>query len=301
MTGPTTLASRRGLKALAVWPHVAISWLLWLVFGAALPPWPGAIVFWGSTAISVALAAGALENIATRILLGARPPSPEQSARLAAPLRIVADRTTVDRVRLTVGQTGLPSCGLGCRTVVLDAGVVDAYRAGRLADRELAALIAYALGRLHHGLPRFDLLVAFWRAPWDVIRSLSVGAGRAFGRVPLGKAVWRARFVTGAVAVVLEVQAGRPASAVIIGVFVALTYLLPAWQRRWEQHLSDAADAFVVGLGLGPALVAFLRRLPSDTALLDRMDRLSSPATEAEVRLVHVVPAPRVLDAPAAG
>jgi len=267
--------NRRWLKALAVWPHVGISWLLWLVFGAALPPWPGAIVFWGSVALSIALGAGALEKLGSRVLFGARTPTQAQLRRLAAPLRLVEDRTSVAGIRLTVGRTGLPACGVGRRTVVLDPSVVDDYRAGRLSHQEVAALIAYSVGRLRYGLPRFDLLVAFWRAPWDFIRSLFVGAGNALSWVPLGKPVWRARFITGAIAVVLELQAGRPASAVICGVFVALTYLMPAWRRRWESHLSDVADQYVADLGLAPALVRYLGRFPSDTALLDRIDRLS--------------------------
>lgn len=269
--------SRRWLKALAVWPHVAISWLLWLVFGAALPLRPGAIVFWGSAAIAVALAVGQLEKVASRLLHGARAPTQEQLRRLAVPLGLVEDRTPLTGIRVTVGQTGLPACGVGRRTVVLDPSLVDAYRAGQLSHHEVAALIAYAVGRQRYGLPRFDLLVAFWRAPWDFIRSLFVGAGKALSWVPLGKPVWRARFITGAIAVVLEVQAGRPASAVICAVFVALTYLMPTWQRRWERHLSDAADQFVADLGLAPALVRYLRRFRSDTGLLDRMDRLTAP------------------------
>lgn len=271
--------NRRWLKALAGWPHVGISWLLWLVLGAALPPWPGAIVFWGSVAISIALGAGALEKLGSRLLYSAHELSHEQLRRLAVPLRLVEDRTSVAGIRLTVGRTGLPACGVGRRTVVLDPSVVDEYRARRLGHQEVAALIAYSVGRLRYGLPRFDLLVAFWRAPWDFIRSLFVGAGKALSWVPLGKPVWRARFITGAVAVVLELQAGRPASAVICGVFVALTYLLPAWRRRWEAHLSDAADEFVANLGLAPALVRYLSRFPSDTALLDRIDKVTNAAT----------------------
>ncbi|WP_454228158.1 hypothetical protein [Propioniciclava flava] len=45
--------------------------------------------------------------------------------------------------------------------------------------------------------------------------------------MPLGRFAWQTRFVVGAIAVVLEAQAGRWPSPIVIALFVAVSYLMP--------------------------------------------------------------------------
>jgi hypothetical protein len=83
-----------------------------------------------------------------------------------------------------------------------------------------------------------------WTVPWDFVRGLVVGTGRLLARVPLGRFAWQTRVIVGAMAVVLETQAGRWPSALIIAAFIVLTYLIPPWGRAWEGHLAEQATLF---------------------------------------------------------
>lgn len=47
---------------------------------------------------------------------------------------------------------------------------------------------------------------------------------------------WRTRLVVGSIAVVLEAQAGRWPSPIVIAVFIALSYLMPWSRREWRRY-----------------------------------------------------------------
>ena len=145
----------------------------------------------------------------------------------------------------------------------------------RLTDYEVAGLITHGIGRLHWGHTRFDLLWVFWTAPWDFIRGLFVGAGRHLAWVPLARFAWQTRFIVGAIAVVLETQAGRWPSSIIIGAFITFTYVMPFWHRSWERHVTDASDRYVAQAGCGDDLARFLRLLPQSVELARRINRLT--------------------------
>ncbi len=121
----------------------------------------------------------------------------------------------------------------------------------------------------------------FWTAPWDFIRGLVAGAGRHLAWVPLGRFAWQTRFLVGSIAVLLEAQAGRWPSSIIIVTFVALSYLMPRWRGSWERQLTVAADRCVALAGFGGDLARFLGRLPRSAELADRIDRLTSSVTRA--------------------
>ena len=98
-----------------------------------------------------------------------------------------------------------------------------------MTDGDLAALIVHGIGRLRWGRTRFDLAGLLWTVPWDLIRGLVVGTGRLLTWVPLARFAWQTRVIVGAIAVVLETQAGRGPSSLTIVAFIALTYLIPHW------------------------------------------------------------------------
>ena len=132
----------------------------------------------------------------------------------------------------------------GRRQILLAQEVVDAYLPGRMTDREVAALIVHGIGRLRWGRTRFDLAGLLWTVPWDLIRGLVVGTGRLLAWVPLGRFAWQTRIIVGAIAVVLETQAGRWPSSLTIAAFIALTYLIPHWDRAWERHIAQQVNRF---------------------------------------------------------
>jgi hypothetical protein len=218
--------------------------LLWLVFIAALPPTIGVGVTVLGAFVLVLLAVGVAEGLAVRILRAARRPTPEEARLLVVPLQLVADWVDVSGIQLRVVAHGRPVDAAGRRQILVAQDVVDASLAGRMTDRDVAALIVHGIGRLRWGRTRFDLAGLLWTVPWDLIRGLVVGTGRLLAWVPLGRFAWQTRVIVGAIAVVLETQAGRWPSALIIAAFIALTYLIPPWGRGWERHLAEQANLF---------------------------------------------------------
>jgi hypothetical protein len=238
------------IKTAAALPHLIIASLLWLVFIAALPPTIGVGVTVLGAFVLVLLAVGVAEGLAVRILCAARRPTPEEARRLEVPLRLVADWVDVSGLQLRVVGHGRPVDAAGRRQVLLVQEVVDAYLAGQMTDRVMAALIGHGIGRLRWGRTRFDLACFLWTAPWDLIRGLIVGTGRHLARLPLGRFAWQTRILVGAIAVSLETQAGRWPSTFGIVAFIALTYLIPYWGCAWERHLAEQANLFTNEHGL---------------------------------------------------
>jgi hypothetical protein len=286
VTRATRLDSRGLLlKTAVVVPDVIISSLIGLVIIAALPPAVGFGVTAASVAVAAVLATGRGEITAVRILHGARRPTPTESMRLSVSWRIVADRVDTTGVLLRIVKHGPPVATAGRRHILLTHGIVDAHRVGRITDGEAAALITHGIGRLRQGHTRFDLMIMFWTAPWDSIAGLVAGIGRQLSWIPLAKFAWQVRFGAGTAAVVLEAQAGRIQSASIVAVFITLTYLMPVWGRRWEQHLTEHADRFAAYSGFAEDLQRCLRRPSAPPDLLDRIDRLAHTIDAREVRL----------------
>jgi hypothetical protein len=238
------------LKTAVVGPDVIISSLIWLVIIAALPPAVGFGVTAASLAVAAVLAVGLGENTAVPILHGARRLTPAETIRLAVPWRMVTSRVDTERVHLRKVTHGPPVSTAGRRHVLLAQDIVDACHAGSITDGEVAALITYGIGRLHHGHTRLELLWVFWTAPWDFIRGLFAGIGGHLAWVPLGPIAWQARLIVGAIAVILETRAGRWPSPIIIVTFIALSYLMPYWRRSWEQHLTKQLTATPPTTGL---------------------------------------------------
>jgi hypothetical protein len=244
---PTSAPSLRDvkgalIKTAATLPHLIIASLLWLVFIAALPSTLRVGVTVLGASVLALLAAGVGEGLAVRILRSARRPTPEEARRLVVPLRLVADWVDVSGIQLRVVAHGRPVAAAGRRQILVAQEVLDSYLAGRMTDREVAALIVHGIGRLRWGRTRFDLAGLLWTVPWDLICGLVVGTGRLLAWVPLGRFAWHTRVMVGAIAVVLETQARHRPSALIIAAFIALTYLIPHWGRAWERHVAQQVN-----------------------------------------------------------
>lgn len=249
MTDPTAarrpLTARSGLllKAAVVIPDVIISSLLWLVIIAALPTAFGLGLMLAGLTSAAVLAAGLGEDTTVRLLYRARRATLVEAPRLAVAWRIATHGLDADGVRLRIVTHGPPVGTAGCRHVLLRRDVVDAYCANRVTAREVAGLIAHGIGRLRHGHTRFDLLWTVWTIPWDLIRGGAHAIGRRLAWIPLVQFAWRIRLVVGTIAVVLEAQAGRWPSPIIIAGSIALSYLMPKWLRGWETWITSAAKS----------------------------------------------------------
>lgn len=227
----------RWLKAAVVVPDVIIASLLWLVVIAALPPSAGFGLTITGLAFGAVLAAGLGEDTIVALLYRARRATPAEAPRLAVAWRIATHRRDAVDVRLRIVPAGQPVGTAGRRHVLLRRDVVDAYCTNQITAREVADLIAHGIGRLRHGHVRFDLLWTVWTIPWDLIRGLAHAIGRRLAWIPLVQFAWRTRLVVGSIAVVLEAQAGRWPSPIVIAVFIALSYLIPCWRGAYERGL----------------------------------------------------------------
>lgn len=224
----------RLLKAAVVIPDLIIASLLWLVIIALLPPVAGFALTVGALIFAVVLAAGLGEDLTIRVLYRARRATPAEAPRLAVAWRIATHQMDADGVRLRIVSHGPP----GRQHVLLRKDVVAAYCTNQMAAHQLAALIAQGIGRLRHGYTRFDLLWTFWTIPWDLVRGLAHAIGRRLAWIPLVQFAWRIRLVVGTIAVILEAQAGRWPSAIIIFAFIALSYVLPRSRSAWNEYVS---------------------------------------------------------------
>jgi hypothetical protein len=233
------------LKAALVIPDVLIASLLWLMIIAALPVTAGFVVTAVGIALGALFAAGLGEDAAVRVLYRARRASPLEAPRLTVAWRLATHQLDADGVRLRIVGAGEPVATAGRRHVLLRRDVVAAYCANDLTAHQAAALLAQGIGRLRHGHTRFDLLWTVWTIPWDLLRGLAHAIGRRLAWIPLVQFAWRTRIVVGSIAVVLEAQAGRWPSPIVIAGFLALSYLMPSCRGAWELRLSTAADRHV--------------------------------------------------------
>lgn len=279
------------LKAATVGPPLLISMLLGIVFSALLPPLVQLSLLAAHVALAGILATGRLEGTMVRLVWGGRPPTPGEAPTLNRILTLVERHLADSGLTVLVGRGRDLWVGpVGRRHVLLSPQVVHAHRSGRLPDLELVALIAAAAGRLRHSRTSYDLAFAMWSWPWLLIVAVAQAVGRRMAWIPLVLVVWKARIVVGVSAVVLEATEGRPGSAVICGLFIALSYLTSWWASRWEAQLLLAADRFVTRQGLGEPLARHLLRHASDPATLDRADRLRGPAPPPLAVLASATP-----------
>ena len=191
-------------------------------------------------------------------------------------LRRLVDHHLGDaRLILLIGRRRTPGVrAVGRRHVLLSPELVHEHRTGRISDWDLLALVGHAAGRLHHGRTRFNLALIICTWLWQLVRTIALATGRLVARIPLVTLAWRARIVVGGIAIVLETSEGRVGSAIICGLFIGQSYLMPWWGRRWEAQLTLAADSYVAGHGLGDPLARYLLRHANDPATHDRAGRL---------------------------
>lgn len=281
--------STAALKGLAVTPGLLVATVLTCMAGALAPPLAGLVLFVGGLAVMVALCAGRLEGPAVRLLYAARRPRPSEAAALAPALSLLCARglgpPTVT-VYVRDGQHAVAAGGVGRRSVLVTSGLVEALGRGRLPADQAAALVCHAVGRVRVGLTRSDPAIEFWSIPWQLLRAVCLTVARGVSVIPLAAFAWRIRFVVTTVAVVQSVVEGRAASGAVIGVFIALTYLAPRWQRAWVRRQLDAGDRFAIDHGFGPPLAAFLRRRPPTQVTVERIHRLAGPPTRPTLSLV---------------
>lgn len=256
---------------------VVASTVLICIGCALVPAGLGALVLLAASVVTVLLALGCGEVRVVRMLVRAREPSADELAALKPAITLVGRLTPPSpalEVLVRRDQLGVWVGAIGRRTVLVSHGYCAAVVSGALPTEAAAALLAHAVGRVRLGQTRYDVALEFWGLPWRALRGFGRGVGRATRRLPLAALAWRLRLVVAAVALAQSVSEGRPAPGVLAATVVAWSYALPWWERRAEEAAEGAADQFVVDVGLGPALAAFLRRGPQTARLRGRAQRV---------------------------
>jgi hypothetical protein len=183
-------------------------------------------------------------------------------------------------------EVGISAGAAGRRSIVVSGGLLQAAQLGQLPADQAAGVIAAAVARIRLGQTRFDVAVEFWTIPWQLVRALCLAIAQTVSWLPLAQFAWRIRFVVATVAAAQSVADGRTAAGVVVALFIALTYLAPRWQRRWDTRSQDDSDKFVADHHLGEALSRFLRRCPPEPRTLERIHRLTGPAVRPSLALV---------------
>jgi hypothetical protein len=277
-------------------PGLFVSTVLTCMVGALLQPLPGFTLFVGGLGVTVVLCAGGLERPAVRLLGQARALSEAEAAELAPAIALLCQRglgPPAVELYARDRELGISAGAAGRRSVVLSAGLLQAAQLGQLPADQAAGVIAAAVGRIRLGQTRFDIAVEFWTIPWQLVRTVWPAIANIVVWFPLTRFAWRIRFVMAAVAVAQSVADRRIAAGVVVGVFIALTYLAPRWQRRWDLRSQDDSDQFVADHELGDAFGRFLRRYPPEPRTLERIHRLTGPVVRPSLALVVREPVPR--------
>lgn len=210
---------------------------------ALLPPVVGFVLTVGGLVMGAVLGAELGEDLAVRVLYRARRATPAEAPRLAVAWRIATHQLDADGLRLLIVSHGTPVSTAGRRHVLLRKDVVVASCTNQMAAHQVAAMIAYGIGRLRRGHTRFDLLCTFWTIPWNLVRGLALAIGRRLAWIPLVQVAWRVRILVGTIAVILETQAGRWPLAIIIFAFIALSTVLPRSRSAWDCYLTAATGS----------------------------------------------------------
>lgn len=273
--------SRSVLKVAAFAPAVVASTLLTVTFAPLLPPLAGWILLVGGLVAMTALTGGLWEDLAVRTLFRGRRLTPAEERLLAPAVTLLCQRELGPPVtRLWVRDSVHLVCsgGVGRRSVIVSGGLIAAVRDGQLPSNQAAAVIAHAAGTVRAGVVRCDAALEFWTVPWQLVRTVGVGAARWFTWIPLAGLAWRLRFLVGGIALVQGLIDGRPAAiaaGIGAGLVVALSYLTTRLAASWATAVSEAGDREVDRAGLGEPLAAYLRRCPRSPETLERIPRLS--------------------------
>ena len=281
------------LKAGWLLPTMLGSGMLWLFVLALLPGLLALAGFVAMLVLLVLLATGGLEAPVLRLLTPARVLTPGERSVLTPVLVPLAGRGLVahpyahpftqggaaaeagqllmcrSRHDAVVPAVMHGRCGRGKGgdsasaaqgTLVVSPWLVEAVGCGAISQAEAGALIVHAVGRHRAAGQRFEVAQTVWLLPWRAVTGLVTAVAARFARFPMVGPAWKVRGVVGVVAVVQSVAEGRAISGVLGGLFVALTYLVPAARRAWDTRLARAGDILVIHNGLGPVLAGLMSR-----------------------------------------
>jgi STE24 endopeptidase len=269
-SGPQPSGSARGQvarfglwRAIAATPAVIGSLLLLTLASGALGRWAGLLLLaWAAGAALLMTRIG--ERITVRAACRFRSPSPVQVVALQRPwvaaLRMTG--TAAGDVELYVQTAQVPNAyAAGGRSVAVTSRVVEDYRAGRLSEDQMVAVLVHELG--HHATRATrPMLLALWLAmPWRLAARLLTGIGLALSGRPARRGLIMVIAAGVAVAVTRALYQGQ----VLVGgvlAFVGLAAVLcPLADAAISRQSEFAADRFAADHGLALELAVALHAM----------------------------------------
>lgn len=270
-------------KIAAIGPVAVGASAVWLVVLASVP------APWATTAaaavgiVSIGLAGGGGEGVAARVAMRSRSLAVEEASSLRNVLVLLCREglgSPVVDLRVRPGAAEVSAGGLGRRTVVLSAGLIEAVRCGGLPADQAAAVIGHAVLRVKAGCHRQDALLWLWLLPLRPLQLVWAALAVIGSRLPGVRLLWKTRAVVFCVAIANFLEVGEPGFAVLIAILAATSYLLPVARGRWENAVAEIGDRGLAMGGFGAALVALLRRCPQTPQTRARLLRLTGASVD---------------------
>ena len=246
-------------------PAIIGSGLLMLVLCGWMARWEGpALLFWLAGSLVTMTRVG--ERIVLRVGFAWRRPTDVQAVRLIPLWFQALRRCGIDPrdVDLYVRHSGDSNAFAGgARSVAVTTGLLAAFRAGRLTDDQLVAVLVHELG--HHASRgnRYGLVTLWLTAPWRLATRMVVGIASAFAR-PLPSRALAVVIVAGiAVATGQSVQAKQWSIALVLTGVTLAAVLCPVVDAALSRRSEFDADRYAEGAGVGPELASALQILGS--------------------------------------
>lgn len=241
----------RARWALAQITGVTVSSAFWIVLAASVSEFASALLLGG-----VIFVVACRTRLVLRMTFGARPASvTDRDAVLRAIVPVASLRgrsqpsVFVARGRRAIGwDVVVPSPGV----LLVSESVLDALRAGRVADAEVSALVAHALGQLPVLGSRAVLAVEIYCLPWMIARAVAGKLVNRLARAPLMSFSWKLRPVVFGLGLLDAVQHGRWEAAIPLIVLAVLTYTTGPLDQAWTRKLDELGDHRVIAEGPGP-------------------------------------------------
>jgi len=163
---------------------------------------------------------------------------------------------------------------LTLRDLAVAEGFLVSIMRGGIDVEESSAVAAFALGRRRVTSGAGWVVLQLVCVPWQLAAAAVDGLVQL--KVPLTGLLWQLRPVVFVISIVQSAGDGRTGPAVGLVVVLALTYLQPRWQRRWQAVVQEAGDREVIAAGLGRVYARMVRRCFNDAAAEARVRRLTS-------------------------
>lgn len=147
--------------------------------------------------------------------------------------------------------------------MAVTTGLQAAFRAGRLTDDQVVAVLAHELGHHATRANRYGLVTLWLAAPWRLATRLVVVIASPFTRAQPSRALAMVIFAGSAVANEQALQTGQWSIALVLTWVTLAAIICPVADAALSRRSEFAADRYAEVAGVGPELASALQILAS--------------------------------------